>query len=276
MPRFLITATALLAFGILVSAKDPAPATTEVPRLIQQLGSKRFKEREAATKALDNVGEQALEPLRKAAKDDADAEVRRRAGALVERLARRLAPVWAKRIIDSKLSRAERLAAMKALAKVGEPALDALRKAAKESPDEEVRRRAGQLVNSFDLRQRLGTWRIESIVLGGEVVERLPGSIDECIFTAHGVEGTLLFRKAGCQVDALATPQQITVVVKYRDFWADDVVLSRTYRGIYRVGEDEMVLCFEWLRTPRRPTRFKSEPGSHILLCRMRRQKPRP
>jgi uncharacterized protein (TIGR03067 family) len=215
MHRSFIVTCLLLVLGLpaVASAEAPAPSAAEIDRLIQQLGSHRFAERGAATKALDSVGEAALPALRRAAKEDADAE---------------------------------------------------------------VRRRAGQLVNRFDLRQRLGTWRIESIVFGGEVVQRLPGSIDECTFTAHGVESTLLFGKGGCQVDALATPQQITVVVKYRDIWGDDVVLSRTYRGIYRVEEDELVRCFDRARTSRRPTRFKSEPGSHIVLCRMRREKPRP
>jgi hypothetical protein len=104
----LISTALLLGFG----AADPAAGTAAQPPdiagLIQQLGSRRFKEREAASKVLDRVGEPALEPLRRAAKDDADAEVRRRAQALVERLERRRTQEQVRRIINSTLSPAEK------------------------------------------------------------------------------------------------------------------------------------------------------------------------
>lgn len=57
--------------------KPPAPA--DIPHLINQLGSDNFDAREAASRALDELGEPALEALRKAASGRADAEVRRRA-----------------------------------------------------------------------------------------------------------------------------------------------------------------------------------------------------
>src|SRR5690348_7394950 len=60
-----------------------------VPRLIRQLGSDQFREREAATDALDGLGAAALEPLRKATKSE-DAEVRRRAADLVQRIEKRV------------------------------------------------------------------------------------------------------------------------------------------------------------------------------------------
>src|SRR5207244_1362765 len=46
-------------------AVDPDDA--EIERLVKQLGSPRFKEREAATKRLTEIGEPALEALRKPA-----------------------------------------------------------------------------------------------------------------------------------------------------------------------------------------------------------------
>src|SRR5262249_35590345 len=69
------------------SSEPVAPAhrsslTEYVDRLIRQLGSSKFDEREAAAKALEAVGEEALEPLRKAANRSEDAEVRRRASEL--------------------------------------------------------------------------------------------------------------------------------------------------------------------------------------------------
>jgi WD40 repeat protein len=66
----------------------------EVDRLINQLGSEDFAEREAAGKALEAAGEPAVKALQKAATESSDAEVRRRAteviGALEARLFREL------------------------------------------------------------------------------------------------------------------------------------------------------------------------------------------
>ena len=63
------------------SAKEPDAAA--IAKLVKQLGSPDFTEREAATKALEAIGFPALDALRKAAKDN-DAEVAQRATRLVE------------------------------------------------------------------------------------------------------------------------------------------------------------------------------------------------
>ena len=55
-------------------------------RLIQQLGSDEFSQREQAQQKLATLGEPALEPLRKAAQGD-DYEVRRRARDLIQTIA---------------------------------------------------------------------------------------------------------------------------------------------------------------------------------------------
>jgi tetratricopeptide (TPR) repeat protein len=68
----------------LAPADKADPAVIE--RLIRQLGSASFPEREAATRHLEDIGTPALEALRKAAKESADAEVRRRAEQLAEKL----------------------------------------------------------------------------------------------------------------------------------------------------------------------------------------------
>jgi hypothetical protein len=60
-----------------------------VVALVAQLGSTRYADREAATQALDALGPAALEPLRKALQSR-DAEVRRRAGQLVQQIDRRV------------------------------------------------------------------------------------------------------------------------------------------------------------------------------------------
>ncbi len=81
MPRHLLLAL-LLCVPAPASAAEPAG---EIERLVKQLGSEDFKEREAASKALQKVGTPALNALRKAAWGE-DAETRRRAGQLVRRI----------------------------------------------------------------------------------------------------------------------------------------------------------------------------------------------
>lgn len=96
-PRCCPTATAffhcLSAFGLALACTPDAgaapPPADEVERLIRQLGSDRFAEREAAARRLGEADESSLEALRRAAADG-DAEVRRRARGLVRRLEIRL------------------------------------------------------------------------------------------------------------------------------------------------------------------------------------------
>jgi hypothetical protein len=61
------------------SAPAAPPQAADIDRLIRQLGSPRFAEREAATKAPDALGEPALHALEKAITSAGDPEVRRRA-----------------------------------------------------------------------------------------------------------------------------------------------------------------------------------------------------
>ncbi len=74
-------------------ADSDAVPKARIDRLIEQLGSKKFNEREAAARALEKMGEKALPALRKAAMEHADSEVRRRAASLVVALERRLGVV---------------------------------------------------------------------------------------------------------------------------------------------------------------------------------------
>ncbi len=78
----------LLAAGLACILTIPVVAESDaerVDKLIEQLGSSSYHEREAASKALEAVGAPALESLRKAADSD-DIEVRRRAAELVKRI----------------------------------------------------------------------------------------------------------------------------------------------------------------------------------------------
>lgn len=75
--------------GFCVTIAGLAAEGARIDRLIDQLSSNNFSEREEATKALDSVGAPALEPLKKAVKSN-DAETRRRAEELVSRIEKRL------------------------------------------------------------------------------------------------------------------------------------------------------------------------------------------
>jgi RNA polymerase sigma factor (sigma-70 family) len=66
-----------------IARAEVAPGGRDIERLIKQLGSDEFEEREAATRALKKVGKPALEALGEAATENADAEVRTRAAALI-------------------------------------------------------------------------------------------------------------------------------------------------------------------------------------------------
>jgi WD40 repeat protein len=86
MSRLLLISSLLLVLA-LPAWSEPQPA--EIERLIKQLGSDSFAEREAASKALKDIGEPALDALRKATKVN-DLEVRLRAELLVEAVESRL------------------------------------------------------------------------------------------------------------------------------------------------------------------------------------------
>src|SRR6516165_9719362 len=71
----------LLALSQALVAPQPPPKAADIDRLAEQLGSPSFQEREAASKALEKIGERALPILKQAARSP-DAEVRKRATAL--------------------------------------------------------------------------------------------------------------------------------------------------------------------------------------------------
>jgi hypothetical protein len=83
------TVLVALAFGV---AQEPGPAVlkpAEVKRLVEQLGSPDFLEREAASKRLDELGTAAIEALRAGTKSD-NPETARRSQELLRRAERRL------------------------------------------------------------------------------------------------------------------------------------------------------------------------------------------
>jgi hypothetical protein len=80
--------TAVLCLAVAHGAEAPSPDRIE--QLVAQLGSPAYRERVAASRALDSLGEAALDVLRRAAASG-DAETRHRATELVERIERRAA-----------------------------------------------------------------------------------------------------------------------------------------------------------------------------------------
>jgi hypothetical protein len=74
-----------------------APDESEVDRLVKQLGSDDFNEREAATQALVRLGPPAAATLVKAAANSKDAEVRRRAAELLQFIS---SGGWARKYVE--------------------------------------------------------------------------------------------------------------------------------------------------------------------------------
>jgi HEAT repeat protein len=121
--RSLLAVLASLAPLALIETSEPTPAA-EIPRLIRQLGSADFDEREAASKALETLGPAALDALDLAASNP-DAEIRLRAATLRDAIETRCyggpvlldgkrVPEW-QQALGSKESK-ERLTALNALA----------------------------------------------------------------------------------------------------------------------------------------------------------------
>lgn len=87
-------ATLLLGLALAGLATAPARAAeadeATIRKLVEQLGADSFAEREAATKQLDRIGLPALKALQEAARSR-DAEVRKRASGLADKLEKRVA-----------------------------------------------------------------------------------------------------------------------------------------------------------------------------------------
>jgi hypothetical protein len=108
-PTFFALALLLFLCAVHVACGDDKPASEglgkDIERLVQQLGSDRFKEREAASIALKKVGKPALNALVKAAKGSADLEVRTRAARLILAIRDDLArPIDLKSHVNQKLN----------------------------------------------------------------------------------------------------------------------------------------------------------------------------
>jgi hypothetical protein len=87
----------VLVFGLVALVAVPTPAAdapdaAKINKLIEQMGSDTFEDREKATAALDTIGVPALEALRKASKST-DMEIAHRSEELVRKIEKRLESV---------------------------------------------------------------------------------------------------------------------------------------------------------------------------------------
>jgi hypothetical protein len=96
-----------------------ADHAVRIDRLIEQLGSPIYAERGAASRELDQLGEPALEPLRKASEASCDSEIRRRAERLVKVIEPRVIEARALAIRKCQLTPEEKGRRLKTLIKVG-------------------------------------------------------------------------------------------------------------------------------------------------------------
>jgi len=154
--RYVLVITLVAVLAPAAAAQDKKLDKADADRLaklIEQLGSKKFQERQAATKAIAEFGQPALEMLQKAAKKTDDLETGRRLGLLIWKLrapARaEQAKQIAKLILKLNSDRFEdREAATKELVTVGQPALSQLYEATL-APDVELVRRAQSIIDKI-------------------------------------------------------------------------------------------------------------------------------
>ncbi len=89
MQRFAQYALLSTAVLTMISPRIAVADVSEIERLIKQLGSDDFSERESASKRLEAIGEPAWNAVRKAARDDSDAEIRWRCKRAEDAIGRR-------------------------------------------------------------------------------------------------------------------------------------------------------------------------------------------
>jgi hypothetical protein len=93
---------------MLLAQTTLSPDTRQIDQFIEQLGSDLFVEREAALKALDQMGYVALERLRIASRNSHEPEIRRSAARLIRVVSARVTQAQALAIRKSALSAEEK------------------------------------------------------------------------------------------------------------------------------------------------------------------------
>lgn len=87
MRRLSVAVGACLTLGLALAADPPSPSPGKAAALVEQLGSERFADREAAVAALEKLGPEALDALKAGARSE-NPEVRERATILLGKVKR--------------------------------------------------------------------------------------------------------------------------------------------------------------------------------------------
>lgn len=203
------TLTVLLVLFVTPSAPAlPPPSTANVARLIKALGSPSFLEREASSKALEQMGERALPALEKAAKDAKDTEVTRRAKRLVEVIKRSPFPQYDRRLF--------------------------------------------------------GTWEVVNI----EQMGRPVGPQGRCQLVL--VEESFQFEQSGAFVGTRRGRWQVTGKGAV-DFTFELEGYTYNRQKIYRLERDTLLLCYNPMPFEARPVEFKTNPGATTVLMTLKK-----
>jgi uncharacterized protein (TIGR03067 family) len=170
---------------------------------------------------------------------------------------------------------AKREAANKELDAIGEPALDALRKAVASDGDAEIRRRAEQVIQAIagrvakrEMQKLHGTWSLVSYETDGKQIK---GEDKSHIFTVKGDKWSI---QVGGQVFQAGTVQRVEVKEKLN---AIDLLITEggnvgaTAVSIYAVEGDSLkyLNCGD-----PRATEFTTKPGDGRHYLTFRRAKP--
>jgi uncharacterized protein (TIGR03067 family) len=166
----------------------------------------------------------------------------------------------------------EREAASERLRALGEAAVDALREAAENNPDAEIRLRADGLLAALGTKGLQGTW----VAVAGEM-EGVPVPADlrqGAKLTVTKDTLTLTWPQADfqgtCQLEPAANPPTVDVA----QVSGGAIVLRKALRGIYVRERQRLSMCFSFSSNPHeRPTRFATALGSQTLLLVFERTK---
>jgi hypothetical protein len=247
------TRPVLLAMLAGLTAEAAGPDAGKIDRLICQLGSDNFREREAASKRLEEIGQPALGALRKAARSD-DPEVRRRAAGVVEA------------VVSREDSRArgplQGLWVLKTTEYLGE-------RANQDPTDEAEIHRLGclrsEVAEERELTEDLRKHRT-TLEFKGWTFEYRRWDVGRCGAPSHtaSTQGTY-------HLDVHRKPKVLKKV------WVDPLFVEPQIRyGIYSVEGDTLQVCIHFNQELKDlPTTFKTDKDEDVVLLTFKRERSR-
>jgi len=121
-----------------------------------------------------------------------------------------------------------------------------------------------------DQKQLQGTWLVTGAEKDGQAFDRIKGGkltvkdSNFTIVTAGGVE-----LKGDLRLDPAKKPRQLDLAHQ------EGLLRDKTWEGIYDLDGDDLKLCYAEADSGKpRPSEFKTEPDSRLLLVIMKREKP--